>query len=889
MRKTAHILLPVIFLLVILLCALFAGAQLLPQSQPVLSEAVFAQKGRALYLSTGSGEDFPSAPGLKKKELQAELDSLLEYAAQNGFGSVYYRATDGQTAFYHSKILQSNAAWLAKKPLLFWFDPLDYLCRQAAERGLAVYALTDTTTTDVCAELAGYDLAGVVLDSQSRSPYPEEFYAQAAAALADAAPRCSLGLVFEDGSVAPTLVESLASDGTLALVQPVLKAANTQDYDAALTRWGSLLANSPAKLVLWQPLQNLQSTAAQQELSCRLLLASMNGQVSGAVFGDAAALQAQPQAAQAVISCLADGGTTPAFDLDFSQELAICAPADESIRLDNSYKTYFISGTSDPEQPLFLDGEEVERISTNGVWGAQVELWLGKNVFTVTQGDQTASVTITVYNPNNITPSPISQITEGSRFPAADRVFRTGEKLEFSCVAPSGARVTAQIGGKTIPMTQKAATARPGIAATFGGSFEWPAVEEDEVLDLGSVTYTLVWNGTTTTCESAGNLFVAGQKADIVVQVDEYMIGLYTGPTGDGNVAANLNPGTRICLQGESEGSRELLAGLELYVERGGFSILEGSQQAALEYELPTLRTAQKGEELVLGQGLNTYLPTLEEDKLTITLLDTTFAGAGSGLCLTEGENAPQSQLFEAITLRNNSNGSAEIILTLRQGVALAGWDVYVDQNGQAVLYCQQLAALAQSYVRPLEGITIMVDPGHGGSDVGAAGAAGTGGPTEAEVNLTLSQLLRYRLQQLGATVVMTQDDNSRITIYERYLLAQRQRPDLFISVHHNSLAVTRNANEIYYTTGYYFYPQSQFLAETAAQLVHSRTGRDLIESSQAAYYVTRMSAAPSILFETGFVSNPREQQECCNRYTMCQTACALADAIVQSFAQPTQ
>ncbi|MBQ8917803.1 MAG: N-acetylmuramoyl-L-alanine amidase, partial [Oscillospiraceae bacterium] len=164
---------------------------------------------------------------------------------------------------------------------------------------------------------------------------------------------------------------------------------------------------------------------------------------------------------------------------------------------------------------------------------------------------------------------------------------------------------------------------------------------------------------------------------------------------------------------------------------------------------------------------------------------------------------------------------------------------------------------------------------------------AGAGGPSEAQVNLALAHMLRYRLQLLGAEVIMTRTDDSGSTIYDRYELGQRLRPDLYIAVHHNSLAVHRDANEIFFTTGYYFYPQSEQLAKAAVEETHRRTGRDMLEASYAAYYVTRMTYAPSILFETGFVSNPREQQECCDSNTIYQTACGLADAICQTFELP--
>jgi len=59
------------------------------------------------------------------------------------------------------------------------------------------------------------------------------------------------------------------------------------------------------------------------------------------------------------------------------------------------------------------------------------------------------------------------------------------------------------------------------------------------------------------------------------------------------------------------------------------------------------------------------------------------------------------------------------------------------------------------------------------------------------------------------------------------------------------------------------------------------------VEARQAAYYVTRTTALPAILFETGFVSNPAEQQDCCDPITICKTACALADAVTAALEQP--
>lgn len=893
MRKTVHILLPVVFLLTIVLCALFAAGKML---SPTAVEAVastsfsLAEKGRGLVLAEGKADCFPSKPGMNRQEQQAELDALLDYAAQNGFEAVYYRAVNKQTAYYCSKILPAGTEWSDGLHWYDFFDPLTYLCKQAANRGLEVFALTDSGDAALCAELAVYPLSGVVV---TEAQLAFEQLPAAAAAMAEVSPHCKLGIVVEHSSNHLKIAARLAREGTVGLVHAIITAQG-ENFAPCLEEWSNAFSATDAKLVLWQNPYLTEGQQSLDQMGYRLLEAALNPDVTGAVFSDIGWLRQQPNA-QTLLSFWGQAEPIPEIDLSFRQELGIYAPAEETIWLNNSYTTYFISGTSDPTLPLTLNGEELERTATNGVWGKLVDLKLGKNTFTLAQNGQTATVTVQVYNPYNAVPAAIDRVTEASRFPTGDRVYWSGDVINFTCVAPSGSRVVARIGSQNIPMTQRAATALPGIPATFGASYTIPAANDDEVVDLGKVSYILTQNGVASTFQSEGRLYAAGQQANIVAQVGQYMTALYNAPTGDGNIAANLNPGTRLALRGEYQNGRALLQDMDLYVPLADVTILTGRQESRQHYEFFELRKSGKGEELVLGSGLNAAFPTYENGLLTVTLADTVVENADNGLTLFEtapedldkSNVAPFSDLFSSITAQNNEDGSATFRLQLLPGVALAGWDTYINGDGQAVLYCQKLPTILADSSRPLEGITIMVDPGHGGEDPGAPGAAGAGGPNEAQVNLALSHMLRFRLQQLGATVVMTQQDNSRITIQERYLLAQQTRPDLYISVHHNSLAEWRDANQVFYTTGYYFYPQSAQLAKAAVAEVSRRADRDAVEASYAAYYVTRMTLAPSILFETGFVSNPLEQQQCCDRYTILKTACGLADAIVQAFESP--
>jgi N-acetylmuramoyl-L-alanine amidase len=84
---------------------------------------------------------------------------------------------------------------------------------------------------------------------------------------------------------------------------------------------------------------------------------------------------------------------------------------------------------------------------------------------------------------------------------------------------------------------------------------------------------------------------------------------------------------------------------------------------------------------------------------------------------------------------------------------------------------------------RPL----IVLDPGHGGIDPGAAAG---GGMVEKEIVFAFTQKLRKRLEASGQyRVLMTRDRDIFIPLGERVRIAQRQRADLFISVHADSIS----------------------------------------------------------------------------------------------------
>jgi N-acetylmuramoyl-L-alanine amidase len=151
----------------------------------------------------------------------------------------------------------------------------------------------------------------------------------------------------------------------------------------------------------------------------------------------------------------------------------------------------------------------------------------------------------------------------------------------------------------------------------------------------------------------------------------------------------------------------------------------------------------------------------------------------------------------------------------------------------------------------PLRGVKIVVDAGHGGHDNGAGG----GRSNEKDHTLDIARRVRDHLIRKGAVVSMTREDDRFISLQGRVDFAHRRNADIFFSVHINSYSSTSTGTETYYYTG-----QSRALANEVQRELVKATGLANRGVRSARFFVIRKTRMPSILTETAFISNPREE-----------------------------
>ncbi|MBQ8510719.1 MAG: N-acetylmuramoyl-L-alanine amidase [Clostridia bacterium] len=175
----------------------------------------------------------------------------------------------------------------------------------------------------------------------------------------------------------------------------------------------------------------------------------------------------------------------------------------------------------------------------------------------------------------------------------------------------------------------------------------------------------------------------------------------------------------------------------------------------------------------------------------------------------------------------------------------------------------------AEGLITPLGDFTVCIDPGHGYGDEGARSQV-VDGVVEREVNLDVALRLRDLLESVGVTVSMTHDTNTppdgeessyTIDLETRMNIANSFGADRFVSIHCDSYPADTSVSgvRIYYVRGRDADSLASQTADAIAAELEGSTPRIMPMNENDTYYVIRVSEAPGLLVEIGFLSNPEE------------------------------
>jgi len=202
-----------------------------------------------------------------------------------------------------------------------------------------------------------------------------------------------------------------------------------------------------------------------------------------------------------------------------------------------------------------------------------------------------------------------------------------------------------------------------------------------------------------------------------------------------------------------------------------------------------------------------------------------------------------------------NDDNTAVFKITLNQ--RLMGYDLKY-RGDTLVLSIKKEPDLKKAKKLPLKNVKIVVDPGHGGRELGAVGCCRN---YEKDFNLSIAKYLEEYLKKMGANVYMTRSYDKFVSLNDRVKYTNEKEAQIFVSIHANSLPDSKNPQIHRGSSAYYYYDEARPLTEAILNSVGRSMDLNIEGVRQASFAVVRNTAAVSVLVETAYVINPDDNE----------------------------
>jgi N-acetylmuramoyl-L-alanine amidase len=557
----------------------------------------------------------------------------------------------------------------------------------------------------------------------------------------------------------------------------------------------------------------------------------------------------------------------------------------------------FFIGTAPPTGQVFINGKLINR-SQGGHFAPSLPLSLGENNFTIRYKNQELLIKVT-----RIGLQP--EIPQGAAFapnsltPAVDIARLPGETICFSAVAPPSSNVSVKLGNQTfsllpqpqiaqLPDNKAALTGRnqpitSASASKYSGCttvgqpnqlsstlLSGNNITQDTrtLVDLGKPEFQLTIDGKTTTQTGTGNITVLSPSQLPVVEVTSDAGVARTGASTDFSRLTPLPKGTRAAVTGKDGdwlrldygawiNSKEtrIIPGAVVprtIIRSVGYRNLPGKTEVVFPLQAPVPFTVQQGDK-----------------SLTLTLHNT--------IAQTDTFRTDNNPIISRLDWQQVTPSQVQYTFNLKTSQQ---WGYKLRYQGTSLILTMRHPPIKTGR-KPLSGIKVLLDPGHGGKESGATGPEGT---LEKDVNLTTSRFIRDNLIKFGATVVMTRDSDVELSLVERQKIIDAEEPTIALSIHYNSLPDDGDAENIQGFGTFWYNPQAHDLA----LFLHNYVVEKMKRPSYGVFWnnlaLTRPTSSPSVLLELGFMSNPNEIELIVNPEYQKRMARTISDGILQWF-----
>ncbi|QLE43025.1 N-acetylmuramoyl-L-alanine amidase [Nostoc sp. C052] len=564
-----------------------------------------------------------------------------------------------------------------------------------------------------------------------------------------------------------------------------------------------------------------------------------------------------------------------------SSSIALAQPSLIVIFPQTNYQTsaqkIFFLGTAPPDGQVLINSKPITR-SKAGHFSPSFPLQLGENLFTVRRQNQELKIKVIRLNDSPELPQGVA-FAKDSLTPAVDIARLPGEVICFSAIAPPNANVSVTLANQTITLSPQPEQAQlPSNLAALTGQNQ-PHAQSSvgnyqgcttvaTAADLGKPQFQLILDGKTITQPGSGKIEILSRSQLPISEVTVESGVARTGPSTDYSRLTPLPKGTRATVTGREGEWLRLDYGA--WINSKETRILPGAVPPQTIIRSVGYRQLPSATEIVFPLQVPVPVSVQQsEQTLALTLYNTTAQ--------TDIIRLDDNPLIYRLDWQQEAPGQVKYTFNLKKAQQ---WGYKLRYDGTTlVLALRHPPKIGNTRRKPLANFKIVLDPGHGGKETGASGPTGY---LEKDVNLVVSRLLRDDLVKRGATVVMTREDDREVSLVERQAIISREEPAIALSIHHNSLPDDGDAEKTKGFGAFWYQPQAHNLAIFLQKYVVKKLGRPSYGVFWDNLALTRPTAAPSVLLELGFMSNPDEFEQVVNPEEQKKIADAIAQGITE-------
>ena len=440
--------------------------------------------------------------------------------------------------------------------------------------------------------------------------------------------------------------------------------------------------------------------------------------------------------------------------------------------------------------------------------------------------------------------------------------------ITLTAMAYENAKITAVINGQTVTLTRDNSeddnTDKDSFYVKYTGTYRTPAAS-GSVKNLGNITFKGSWEGRDET-ETGASIKVnkiaeVGSGSPIVVTASQ----AETFPT---NTLDDISDGGYYPLP---KGSLDYTVGDMIVFTSGSSTYRYYKLASGLRVYAGDISTTNQLVQDVVVNGMsitaNSSTTTVALNMSQPTSYSVSYSNSGISFTFNYLKSAcgsltslTKNPIFSSATWSGDT-----LTLRFRKANGMCGYTASYNGNTLSLQFNNPPSSIA--------GARIVIDPGHGGTDVGALGFYP--GKHEDYVNRQIATELAAILRNQGASVLLIDTSGSaKVTLQSRVAQAANFKPQIFLSVHSNS-ATSSSARG---SEAYYFYDFSQQFCSYVNSALYNAMGNYNRGAKYGLYYVTRTTQYTAVLAECGFMSNESEYVQLLQNYS--QIASSLTNGI---------